>query len=76
MNNTNSLPNPKFLESSKQLYVKEITGQAFISLEVGFEDCLAHSWLWGQFATNRAKDKIIYYKVSLFGAECALRTSI
>lgn len=74
MNNTNSLPNLKFLESSKQLYVKEITDQTFISLEVGFEEYLAHSWLWGQFAANRAKDKS-YYKVSLCEGESTLRAA-
>lgn len=75
MNNINSLPDLKFLESSKQLCVKEITGQTFISLEVGFEEYLAHSWLWGQFATNRAKDKSIFYKVSLCEAESKVRAA-
>lgn len=60
MNNTKSLPNLKFLESSKLLYVKEITAQAFISPEVGFEEYLAHSWLLGQFSTDRAKGRKVF----------------
>lgn len=64
MNNTRSLPNLQFLESSNQLYVKEITDQTFISPEFGSEDYLAHCWRWGQFAADRAKGERMYYKLT------------
>lgn len=76
MNNTRSLPNLKFLESSKQLYVKEISDQAFISPEFRAEDYLAHSWLWGQFATDRAKDENIYYELSQCEPESSLGAAV
>lgn len=76
MNNTSSLPNLKFLESSKQLYVKEISDQAFISPEFRVEDYLAHSWLWGQFAIDKAKDENVYYELSQYEPESSLRAAI
>lgn len=76
MNNTSCLPNLKFLESSKQHYVKEITEQTFISPGFRFEDYLAHSWLWGHFALDRAEGGSVYYSLSLSEPESPRRAAI